>query len=131
MSRMRRMLFVWAIVASGSGLAYAEEWQVVGARYQALGGAGVAIAFEADAADWNPGTLALASRTEEVSLRGGVALAAEGDFLDHAGRIVDFVDQTRIDSSIRKLRDGGSLNEGELRNALVLFVDQAPKLQPD
>jgi hypothetical protein len=125
-----RCLGLWglALLLGPWGLARAEEWQVLGARYHGLGGAGVALAFEADAADWNPGTLAFSPRTEEVSLRGGLSAASEGEFLDHAARAVDFVDRTRLDDSIRNLRGGGELSEEELRNALRLAVVHAPPL---
>jgi hypothetical protein len=119
------------LAASLPGRAAAEEWEILGARYHGLGGAGVAIAFDADAVDWNPGSLAFATHTEEVSLRGSLSAAAEGGFLENAGDVVDFVDATGVDRSIRRLRQGGSLSEEETRDALALFVEHAPGLVPN
>ncbi len=50
-----------AVLVLGTSLAStarAEEWAILGSRYQAMGGAGVAVVNDNHAAHWNPGALA-------------------------------------------------------------------------
>ncbi len=56
-----------ALLSLGVGLAStanAEEWAILGSRYQAMGGAGVAIVNDNRAAHWNPGALAFVQSSE-------------------------------------------------------------------
>ena len=58
----RRWLALLAILLAPSlalvERARAEEWSFVGARYQGMGGAGVAVVDDEQASYWNPGALA-------------------------------------------------------------------------
>ena len=54
----------------GLGTARAEQWSFVGTRYQGMGGAGVAVADDSQAAYWNPGALGFVG-TPDVHLFAG------------------------------------------------------------
>lgn len=80
-------------------VAIATEWQFVGARYQGMGGAGVAVVDDSLALYWNPGALGFAIG-RDIQVPFGASVSAEGnvmseiDSLDALARdLADIVDK--------------------------------------
>jgi hypothetical protein len=111
------------------GPANAEEWRVFGARYQGMGGAGVAIAEGAAAAHWNPAALAFEPRLFEIEIPLGVSASTEGDLLENAARLDDFIDRTGFDDTLDKIRDGEQLSDAELGDTVRLVTDILPAFE--
>lgn len=97
----------------------AEEWSIVGSRYQAMGGAGVAVVNDNHAAHWNPGALAFATSSEfELPFAGNVL--AVGDIIRDADQIVEYIDNNSFDAVLTKVQTGQALTPAELQDALVI-----------
>jgi hypothetical protein len=80
------VLCLIALAAIGAArIVEAAEWQFIGSRYQAMGGAGIAMADESLALYWNPGALAFA-KGHDVQLPFGVSVSAEGDVMRSSRR---------------------------------------------
>jgi hypothetical protein len=98
-------LVLVTLVALNPGVALADQWSFVGSRYQAMGGAGVAIADDSTATYWNTANLAfrkgwdvqfgatLNANVENRALESLSALAQEADDID------DSLDTARSDLS--------------------------------
>jgi hypothetical protein len=124
--------FVVGLVLTG-GLAspsLAEEWGFVGARYQGMGGAGVAMVDDEHASYWNPGALAF-TRSYGAALPVSAQASAEGDVIAQADRVASFLDQLgdgEFDSLIDTIATGGTLSSSELSDGLALAVGLLPGL---
>jgi len=105
---------------------HAEEWRVIGSRYEGMAGAGVAVADGAAAAYWNPGALAFVPELFEVDVPIGLSAAAEGDLLENAARLVDFIERTDFDDTVDKIRDSRQLTPDELANTTRLLTEVLP-----
>jgi len=112
-----------ALAAPASG----EEWAIIGARYQAMGGAGVATVDDSLASYWNPGALAFA-KDYDVHLPVGFQASAEGGVLGDIDDVARFVQDNDFDRILDKIRTGTTLNPAELRAALDLTIDQLSDL---
>jgi len=128
----------WMILAAGCatvgvapGSVSAEEWAIVGSRYQAMGGAGVAIVDDVHAAYWNPGALGLATRTYEVDAPFRFSAAAEGDIIEKADAVFDFIDDNNFQAVLTKVRSGQTLSSTELQQSLSLVASRLPTLGAD
>lgn len=113
-----------------AGPAGGEEWTFVGARYQGMGGAGVAVVDDATAAHWNPGALAF-GETREASFPLSFSTTIEGDTLAQADAITDFLDATAFGGILAKMEGGQPLTLSELRDALELVGGLAPGLDDE
>ncbi len=130
-ARPRHLRFVGALLCGVAPLfagteARAEEWRVIGARYQGMAGAGVAVADGAAAAYWNPGALAFVPELLEVDVPVGISAAAEGDLLENAAQLVDFLDRTDFEDTVDKIRDGRELSGQELADTTRLLARVLP-----
>ncbi len=103
---------------SGAG---AEEWTFPGARYQAMGGAGVAVVNDGHAAYWNPGALAFHQATA-VELPFSLSTAALGDGLANADDIADLIAGKGFGTVLTKVQSGTPLTLAELRDALSVVA---------
>ena len=105
---------------AGAPVAQAEEWQFLGARYQAMGGAGVAVVDDAYATYWNPGALAL-TRPEGYGVAATLANAeatAEGDILRKIDRLARANDRETLERLLERLKAGTRLEGGQLEELL-------------
>ena len=105
----------------------AEEWRFPGARYQAMGGAGVAVVNDAHAAYWNPGALAF-NHSTGVEFPFALSTAALGDALADADAIADFIAQNGFAGVLAKMQTGVPLTPAELQDALSIAVGRLPGL---
>jgi hypothetical protein len=113
-----------------TGAADAEEWSFLGARYQAMGGAGVAVVDDGHAAYWNPGALAF-GQSYDVAIPFGVSAAAEGGILEDIDGVAEFIEDENVSAIIEKIEDGLPLTAPELRDALNLAIDKLPLLDAE
>ena len=97
--------------------AAAEDWQIIGSRYQAMGGAGVATVNDSNAAHWNPGALAFADHYE-VELPVNLTLLTAGDAIRDADEIIEFIQANSFDAVLTKIQTGGVLTPAELQDTL-------------
>lgn len=122
------LLVVAGLLQAGPG--GAQEWSFVGARYQGMGGAGVAVVDDEHASYWNPAALAF-TESYGVSLPVGVYTAAEGSALSDIDRVSDFVDDLaggELDQLLDDLAAGNDLDSQQLGTALALASDELPGL---
>jgi hypothetical protein len=125
--RARSATFVAALASAVCGSpAQADEWEVLGARFEGMGGAAVAVAEGAQAAYWNPGALAFSPPLIEIDAPFGFSVAAEGDLLRSADRLSDFFDSSDFDDVLRKVKRSQRLTEDELAQTTQFFVDRLP-----
>ena len=111
-------------------VALAEEWSFIGARYQGMGGTGVAIVDDEHASYWNPGALAF-TRSYGVALPVGAQAAAEGSVLADIDRVANFLDDLgagEFDQLISDLQLGIPLNPVQLTTAIELAAVLLPGL---
>lgn len=110
--------------------AEAEEWSFVGARYQGMGGAGVAVVDDEHAAYWNPGALAF-TKSWGASLPVGAQVSAEGTVLADIDAVADFLDDLaggELDQLIADIEAGNPLSPGQLGTAIELAAVRLPGL---
>lgn len=113
--------------------AQAEEWSFVGARYQAMGGAGVAVVDDENASYWNPGALAF-TESYGVSLPVGAYVGAEGSTLEDVDRVSDYLDDLgggALDQLLADVAAGNALTSEQLGSALRLGAQELPGLDED
>lgn len=113
--------------------AAAEEWAQLGSRYQAMGGAAVAVADDAQAAYWNPGALAFTPEGWDASLPAGVTVGAEGDVVTRIDEVADVVDaaEATLDAIDQAIQNGTGLTEAQAQAALALLLEDFPSLDQD
>ena len=124
MSKQGRLLLLVAatvlcIHAGLASTARAEEWAIQGSRYQAMGGAGVAIVNDNTAAHWNPGALAF-TQSSEFELPFSATALSVGEVIRDADDIVEFIDANSFDAVLTKIQAGQVLTAAELQDSLAL-----------
>ncbi|MFO0687752.1 MAG: conjugal transfer protein TraF [Myxococcota bacterium] len=110
--------------------AWSEEWSFVGARYQGMGGAGVAVVDDEHAAYWNPGALAF-TESYGVALPVGSYAGAEGGTLADVDRVADYLDDLgggALDQLLSDVAAGNALSSDQLGAALRLGAQELPGL---
>lgn len=108
----------------------AEEWGFVGARYQGMGGAGVAVVDDDHAPYWNPGALAFSGHNG-VAVPVGLQAAAEGTTLRDIDGLANFLDGLapgELDTLESDLQAGNPLSPAQIRTAIELVAVQLPGL---
>jgi hypothetical protein len=128
-ARLVAALALAAALASAQG-AGAEEWNFLGSRCQAMGGACVAVEDGASAAYWNPGALAFAS-SYDIQIPAGATLTATDDVFRDLDRVFEFVDDNDVLDILDKVQDGVALTPSELQTLLGLVLNELPELQGD
>lgn len=111
----------------------AQAWSFVGARYQGMGGAGVAVVDDEHASYWNPGALAF-TESYGVAVPAGVYAGAEGSTLSDIDRVSNVLDDLaggEFDQLIDDLVAGNDLDPAQLGTALRLGADALPGLDDD
>jgi len=124
---------VGSLVALSSAFATAEEWSFVGARYQGMGGAGVAVVDDEHASYWNPGALAF-TESYGVALPVGGYMGAGGSTLADVDRVSDYLDDLgngALDDLLDDLAAGNALDSDQLGTALRLAAQELPGLDED
>ncbi|MBC8340693.1 MAG: conjugal transfer protein TraF [Proteobacteria bacterium] len=116
-------LLVCLIPGSGS----AGEWTFVGARYQGMGGAGVATVNDSLSPYWNPAALAMAQSYDGV-LNMDIMASIEGDVLEVIDNLED--SQAEVDAAIDRLGLGGELTDEDV-DTLNELLDQLERLGED
>jgi hypothetical protein len=122
------VLLATALLAAGD--AGAQEWSFVGARYQGMGGAGVAVVDDEHASYWNPAALAF-TESYGVSLPVGAYTAAEGSALSDIDRVSNYIDDLAggdLDQLLGDLADGNDIDAAQLGTALRLGSEELPGL---
>lgn len=107
-----------------------QEWGFLGARYQGMGGAGVAVVDDEHASYWNPGALAFTS-SYGIALPVGVQIAAEGSVIADVDRVAGFLDDLQsgaFDQLLDDLDNGNPLDADQLGTAVDLAAVQLPAL---
>jgi len=102
--------------------AKAEEWSFLGARYQGMGGTGVAVVNDEHASYWNPGALAF-TQSYGVALPIGAQAAAEGSTLVDIDRVAQFLEDLNdgeLDQLIDDFAMGNPLDPAQLATAIEL-----------
>jgi hypothetical protein len=132
---MQHSHLVWILTAGAcllglAGSAHAEPWMLLGARYQGMGGAGVAVVDDDKAAYWNPGSLGF-DHDWDVGLTAAAQAAAEGDILRDVDRVFEFVDDFDIDGVVADMAAGNPLSNSDLQDALTLATELLPNLGKD
>ena len=122
-------LLVCLIPGSGS----AGEWTFVGARYQGMGGAGVATVNDSLSPYWNPAALGMAQSYDGV-LNMDIMASIEGDVLGVIDKLEDSQDEFDAAlANLENLMDGEELDPDDLdtRNTLDELLVQLAKLGED
>jgi len=127
--RLARLLAAASLLA-GAGAAHAEPWAFLGARYQGMGGAGVAVVDDDLAPYWNPGALGF-EYSWGVGLNAAAQAAAEGGILRDADRVFQFVDDFDIAAVTADMAAGNPLSNADLQEALTLTTELLPNLGKD
>jgi len=116
------------LVVGTAGDALATEWQFIGARYQGMGGTGVAVVDDSLAVYWNPGALAF-SRGRDLQFSFGVSVSAEGDVM----REIDALDL--LAKNAKEIRDkvanGDPLTDSEKATLMKLVAGDIPLFSED
>lgn len=111
----------------------AQEWSFVGARYQGMGGAGVAVVDDVHAPYWNPGALAFPGR-QGVAVPIGAQVAAEGSILRDVDDVASFIDSLssgELDQLLTDLEAGNPIDAAQRATALELLVSRLPALDEE
>ena len=126
-----RSVTAWglALVLFAGGAASAGEWNLVGSRYQAMGGAGVAVVDDALASYWNPAALATA-KSFDAMINVDIVAALEGDAVETIDDIDDTFDDTDINAIIDNLNATG-MPTPEDEAALDALLEELEKLGDD
>ena len=82
--------------------ATADEWAFVGARYQGMGGAGVASVNDSFASYWNPAALGY-TQSYDVALNADVMVAAEGDIVSTIDDLDNLIGSSEFDDLVDEL----------------------------
>lgn len=130
--RVRAIVAGALLVGLGAPPTAAEEWRFLGARYQGMGGAGVAVVDDEHAAYWNPGALAF-TPSYGVALPVGLQAAAEGDAIANADRVARFLDGVGSGAFAQLESDaaaGNTLTPAQLATAVELGALLAGLDQP-
>jgi hypothetical protein len=109
------------------GSASAGEWTLVGARYQGMGGAGVATVNDSLAPYWNPAALAMAQSYDGV-LNFDIMGSIEGDVREVIDNLEDSQDE--VDAAIDRLGLGGEPTDEDV-DTLNELLDQLERLGED
>ncbi len=100
-------------------VAAAEPWALFGARYQGMGGAGVATVNDGHAIHWNPGALGFMADKWSAMFPASVQLSSEGDAMS----TLDFV--IGMGSDVKEIRtfarNGEPLTRSELNDTLTFL----------
>lgn len=101
-----------------------DEWRFPGARYQGMGGAGVAVVDDAHATYWNPGALAFDASTS-IELPFSFSLQTEGGAIAVADDIAQLIDEGgllgTLSSALTAIDDPAlALSDLQLQDALQL-----------
>jgi hypothetical protein len=110
-----------------AGSASAGEWTFVGARYQGMGGAGVATVNDSLSPYWNPAALAMAQSYDGV-LNFDIMGSIEGDVLEVIDNLEDSQDE--VDAAIDRLGLGGAPTD-EDEDTLNELLDELEQLGED
>jgi hypothetical protein len=106
----------------------ATEWQFIGARYQGMGGAGVAVVDDSLALYWNPGALAF-TKGWDVQLPLGASVSAEGDVMLEIDRLDSFARDLK--TIRRKVGNGEPLSSTDRATLLQLVARDIPLFRED
>ena len=106
----------------------ASEWQFIGARYQAMGGAGVAVVDDSLAVYWNPGALAF-TKGRDIQVPIGVSISAEGNVMREIDALNLFARD--VSSVRRKVQNGDPLTSSDRATLLQLVARDIPLFQED
>jgi len=117
------LLSAWLLgavsVIALAGSASAGPWSFVGARHQAMGGAGVAVSDDSNAAYWNPANLAHKKAYDvqlSVTLDGNI----ENNALERLSRLIE--DGENVDALISSAGGPPGLTDGQ-RSQIVGFLE--------
>ncbi|MBR3627858.1 MAG: conjugal transfer protein TraF [Elusimicrobia bacterium] len=93
----KNLLFILLFLLSVTTNSYADKWQTVGARAMGMGGAGVAIAYGADAQYYNPALLATSSELgSDISLNINAEIETTDKVLTLIDKVNGMIDKYEI-----------------------------------
>jgi hypothetical protein len=111
-------LAAFALLAAGS--AAAELFNLVGARYQGMGGAGVAVAEDSLAIYWNPGAMPFQDAWG-VNFGVGGNASVEGNILELLDRTID--QWNALGNTLDDVQAGGPLTEAQVEGLIDFAVN--------
>ena len=123
------ILLALALWLGPSRAAHASsEWQFIGARYQGMAGAGVAVADDSLALYWNPGALGFTTG-HDAQFPFGVSVSAEGNVMSE----IDELDALArdVNSILKKISDGEPLSDSEKSTVLQIVARDIPLFNDD
>ncbi len=124
------MLGAVSLLQFAPGAASAQEWAFVGARYQGMGGTGVAMVDDEHASYWNPGALAF-TKSYGVALPVGAQVAATGSVIADIDRVANFLDGLaagEFDQLLADVQAGNTLTSNQLATAIGIAAVRLPGL---
>jgi hypothetical protein len=107
-----------ALLAAGS--ASAELFNLVGARYQAMGGAGVAVAEDSLAIYWNPGAMPFQD-SWGMNLGLGGNASVEGNIIELLNQTID--DWDSLGGTLDDVQAGNSLTPAQVQSLIDFGVN--------
>ena len=120
----KNLLFILLFLLSVTTSSYADKWQTVGARAMGMGGAGVAIAYGADAQYYNPALLATSSELgSDISLNINAEIETTDKVLTLIDKVNGMIDKYEI--TIKKIINKDYANAKDM----ISIVDTLVALQ--
>jgi len=95
--------------------ARAEPWVLLGARYQGMGGAGVATVNDSTASYWNPGALGF-DELYDVRIPFSAQASIEGGVVETMDDIFDLADRT--EDALDRIEDGDFLTDEDVEDMM-------------
>lgn len=111
------------------GLAHAGEWVPMGARYQGMGGSGVAAVSDSMASYWNPAALAT-KKTADGAINFDFLASIEGNAIQTIDGVEEQFDETDIEDIIETLENTGTVTPAQ-EARLDDLVEELRKLDDD
>ncbi|MBW2274059.1 MAG: conjugal transfer protein TraF [Deltaproteobacteria bacterium] len=123
--RATSALALAAVTLLAAGSASAELFNLVGARYQGMGGAGVAVAEDSLAIYWNPGAMPFQD-SWGVNFGVGGNASVEGNVIELLDETIN--DWDALGSTLDDVQAGNSLTSGQVQDLIDFAVNGLPAL---
>ncbi len=126
--RPRRVVGVALVTLLGLGLAapaaFAQQWNIVGSRFQGMGGAGVATVDDSTAFYWNPAALGYKKRGEwDVQLPATANISVENELIEQVSDLAVRADNLDAAIDLLEAGDPGFLTDGVIGPAVDWLAD--------
>jgi len=123
--RVSCVIYAWAVASLLALPAMAAEWNFVGARYQAMGGSGVASVNDAFASYWNPAALAN-GESADADINLDFIASIEGDVVKTLDDLEDI--ENDVGDLLDAIEGGDLIADQEEIDELTRFTDAIVEL---